>query len=739
MNRYKYKPLNPNDIRLVTILPGKFGDPIRIEINHATLVPPAEDEKPKRLSLKEIRKGLPKGWDAFENLEGRVVFWKDNERFSSWDHPDPSVPRADYDPEILENQDRPDYEALSYAWGPRMRRKKAIMKSTIKEQRFMVMPGNRLLHINEDLEEALRYLRYKNKGRVMWIDALCINQEDFEERNHEVKRMSLIYQFARRVVAWLGPASLNSQLALSTLDYLGRQVECTRDDWMFPAVDCEQLYWYCPEVSLPYKHEVWDAIADFPLRPWFKRLWIVQEIHLGSAKSIVQCGHDEILWSHFRRAILSINDKDEGVPHDIRINLNNAGDFYLYLGHNPFENTLYNYHMRLCSDQRDKVYGILSLAPREIRDAIEINYEKGLVEVFEHVFRAHSDKQRRLPQLQLSGLRYAESISELGKEGWPSWLPDWSRFVYRTCPSSDRYYTSGLSASCTNYTNPGRLEVIALPFASVKRVEYQFPHSPDGLVCIVEAYKRMGLSQLRDTPYPGLGGPGEPKSYLDAYLLTMTMGKVKDYYEKLQTYYSQAELLKIVDIAERSEEGIEEARSMLSDWYRGLIGAELDQKYLFSLENGHIGVIGGRPLQGDKVVVILGCETPMLLRPTPTGDYIVVGDCYVHGIMFGEALLGPFPESWKFILHREGEEDGQYRVCFVNTDTGVKRTDDPRLDEIPLPPEWEPIEWNRTTADPLHYRKFWNRETGEEINSDPRLFPEALVGRGVPLETITLV
>ncbi|KAI1101727.1 hypothetical protein F4804DRAFT_315188 [Jackrogersella minutella] len=77
MNLYEYTLLDPssNDIRLATILTGKSDDPIRIEITHAPLDPSIHDDKPKRLSVKELKEPLFLGdrWTAHETLSGRVV------------------------------------------------------------------------------------------------------------------------------------------------------------------------------------------------------------------------------------------------------------------------------------------------------------------------------------------------------------------------------------------------------------------------------------------------------------------------------------------------------------------------------------------------------------------------------------------------------------------------------------------------------------------------------------------
>jgi hypothetical protein len=101
-----------------------------------------------------------------------------------------------------------------------------------------------------------------------------------------------------------------------------------------------------------------------------------------------------------------------------------------------------------------------------------------------------------------------------------------------------------------------------------------------------------------------------------------------------------------------------------------------------------------------------------------------------------EALLGPLPSPWKSKRYKDSR--AIFKVGFFNCETGEKIAleDDPRLGD--LPPEWERLEVNETSDDPFYTQRCRNKITGEEINSDPRLLPEALEKR-VKLQTFRLV
>ncbi|PVI03815.1 heterokaryon incompatibility, partial [Periconia macrospinosa] len=86
----------------------------------------------------------------------------------------------------------PQYEALSYVW-----------KKPSTEANCEVLVDGISVSIGENLDQALRCLRHPNVGRTLWVDALCINQSDFQERNHQVGFMRFIYSQACEVLIHL--------------------------------------------------------------------------------------------------------------------------------------------------------------------------------------------------------------------------------------------------------------------------------------------------------------------------------------------------------------------------------------------------------------------------------------------------------------------------------------------------------------------------------------------------------
>ena len=143
-------------------------------------------------------------------------------------------------------------------------------------------------------------------------------------------------------------------------------------------------------------------------------------------------------------------------------------------------------------------------------------------------------------------------------------------------------------------------------------------------------------------------------------------------------------------------------------------------------------------LTGDIISLFLGCQVPMLLRGRKDNAYEVIGECFIHGLMDGEGLLGPLPEDWQ--IKSDFTPTGHLELRYVNKSLNTFSTEDPRITALgDVPKEWEKIEAEWIQDDPANCRKYRNRSTGKVINSDPRLLPDALRARGVQLETFRLV
>lgn len=193
---YLYQPLDKakNEIRLVDIFPSAdFDAPIELSITHVPfVVPPDHLLVDRRQSPSEIVKTLPPDWHVEKPPDDRYIYVStagDDVR-TSWTHPTglnfgepPRLPPARF---------QPQFEALSWTWGDQLDTEAAWV---------MDGEGSRsACQLRQNLAQAIRYLRYAGQPRRMWIDNICINQENKNEQGDQVLRMKDIYRLADRVV-----------------------------------------------------------------------------------------------------------------------------------------------------------------------------------------------------------------------------------------------------------------------------------------------------------------------------------------------------------------------------------------------------------------------------------------------------------------------------------------------------------------------------------------------------------
>jgi hypothetical protein len=170
------------------------------------------------------------------------------------------------------------YEAVSWCWG-REARTKIIKILDIERNptlKFLVSPN---------LEAALKCLRKDAVPRVLWIDAICINQDDFEERSEQVPLMAQIYGQATNVCVWLGAGDSSSNRAITFI-----KERVLRPESFDKLVQDNSTA------------SEWMAVNTLMMKPWFSRRWVVQEVALA-LKATLHCGTDEIGWQEFATAV----------------------------------------------------------------------------------------------------------------------------------------------------------------------------------------------------------------------------------------------------------------------------------------------------------------------------------------------------------------------------------------------------------------------------------------------------
>ncbi|KAF4449497.1 hypothetical protein F53441_7232 [Fusarium austroafricanum] len=303
----------------------------------------------------------------------------------------------------------PPYEALSYTWGDPSSKQTIYMRTQASEETYeFYVTSNCLL--------ALKRLRYKDKPRVLWIDALAIDQSNIEERNHQVSLMSKIYSQAAGVVIYLGEAGDNSDLAIEFI------TEC--DD---PSPETTSL-------SFPKSDILMQALRDFFFRPWFTRVWVIQEVVL-SAEKTVYCGDKTLSWSamiNFKHYLVN-SSVESRLPYVVSTSSKHfrEKDITGSTLFGPLETeprsgiqeamltALLDSRHCEATDMRDKIYSLLPIldsydTPLDLRP----RYQDTLAKIY-------TDCAIALMPDRGWEILYAVQ-GQSNAKGLPSWVPDWS-------------------------------------------------------------------------------------------------------------------------------------------------------------------------------------------------------------------------------------------------------------------------------------------------------------------------
>jgi Heterokaryon incompatibility protein (HET) len=188
-----------------------------------------------------------------------------------------------------------DYVALSCAWGART-------------PKHMIILNDCPFEVNENLYYVLLELRNSTRvqqGFKIWIDAICINQADENERSQQVTLMRQSYSSVWHVVVWLRHRENNSNLATAAMQWMAARLRSTDYTHGLYGSGSEEPFklslpvtkWFMTiGASPPWKTEVFKALYDLFLRPYWHRLWILQEIVMAREDAPVLCGNRCLLW-----------------------------------------------------------------------------------------------------------------------------------------------------------------------------------------------------------------------------------------------------------------------------------------------------------------------------------------------------------------------------------------------------------------------------------------------------------
>ncbi|KAN0108568.1 HET domain containing protein [Hyaloscypha variabilis] len=559
--------------------------------------------------------------------------------------------------------------ALSYTWGT-----DAKTCSIFLNDVEVSVTGN--------LESALRQIRGRFKTRKVWADAVCIDQDNVTERSEQVKLMRQIYSTAEQVFAWLGLASKDSGAAIEFIKKLNR-----KSDEGSGISDDGFRKWLLGTVA---DGDTWSAVTNLMSRPYWTRVWIIQELSLAKTHVSIHCGPDEITLNAIRALKQSVSNGSREI-NQVSDNMNIDfvfGQLYAKFLHTGYfassaraeknladrgAATLWDlvnaYRGHETTDPRDHIYGLQGLiADRNSPDLIAFPPDYSVsVEALYTTFVAHN-----LGRVDLGSL--LESCNEVKRRaGLPSWVPDFSTKP-RSFPTSgwavspdNIFKASGHQAGEYHISDNG--DTLSVKGAVVDMIrsarlvagmvqldptdsislslyddeqggaeEDRLELGPDGEGRQVPLFVTNDLFLLDESNHamqePYIGG----STLLSAYLCA-TVAIASSTHWAARTGEVSADIC----IDSETQENAQWTKNERRCWFS--VG-----KRLCTCENGWICMAQPDTRPGDLICVISGVDVPFVIRRADQVDcFTLVGDAYVHGLMQGEILTRSEGYNFKHI------------------------------------------------------------------------------------------
>jgi hypothetical protein len=565
--------------------------------------------------------------------------------------------------------DRPSYEAVSYTW--------ANHKGDVSLTSEIRCHGSKIA-ITKNCEAALRRLRLQGRNRRLWVDAVCINQNDTSEKNHQVRLMSMIYSNAAQVLSYLGvePSEVTNKLR-GVINFLQDRTGSVT-------------------VGSGSPHSIKEGLLGFLELPYFDRVWIMQEIGLAQLVTLV-IGDQEIRWTGdvILKTLSECSLLGLKPPSVLRwipsSRPEEQNDILAVLSKS-----------RNCSarDPRDKVYALLGLMDPKYSSEFPVDYSAKHLEVYAKLANYCIEKVGRFDVLQ-----HCQHVSAFDTDPrWqntrkvPSWIPQWDyKDAYEPLPAQFTALEKQSFASAWHLTptKPGAwlrndlplrllLERIVNDFACDqdsysadanlstatcrkqvhKWSELQSIHNPNSSLSAEDdehvtqqilqrqssnfSYKILerdifskdhpamirALERSRDGPVPS--SPKIPCLKLRAHRLDSIVRHIGPIATRCvptipQTAWSALGVpnCKICTVPAQIDPAYRASFRQQRRDVMAKVGGLGRGKTAFATTHS-VGFTNGRSLVGDSVWALYGADVPFILREKD-GHHELVGDCYLHG------------------------------------------------------------------------------------------------------------
>ncbi|RFU26979.1 hypothetical protein B7463_g9376, partial [Scytalidium lignicola] len=515
------------------------------------------------------------------------------------------------------------YEALSYTWGT-------------DEATEQLHCENSIIWLRPNLASALRRLRLASGIRNLWIDYLCINQENAKERGEQMKFMHKIYGRASQVITWIGEQDETSNMVMDYISKLDPILSLLEfDNW--------KKSWTVRNLEahlLERDDETWTkAVSQFLSRSWFRRVWVQQEAAV-CRNTIVLCGDMTVTWNQmFAFSWLA------SLGGALTANVDRQWRLMSSESQTAIRLIRTIQSMRKCPDGRNTLPTLLHALNMTRR--AEASFDRDRIFAVQHLAKQtkgyeimvdpvhHADWKMAFEELAINYLlkRGPSVISYAGRSAqenhdFPSWVPDWTYKPYSRIMGMSSWDAGGPQKG---YRIPKhRVEVrdrkilsaggiIIGTITKLSKIASEIEPTASYVDIEKHAYSLIDEDAVYFT--------GE--TYLEAYLGTLLAGNKhsfltqQDRSQALQKFWEWRSWIQ--------QQGNTE--SMFYDVTMENNGTFVDKRFGFA--DDYMCLVPALSRVGDKVCLIQTLQRPMVIRKK--GDfYEFIGECYVHGIMDGQ-------------------------------------------------------------------------------------------------------
>jgi hypothetical protein len=580
------------------------------------------------------------------------------------------------------------YEALSYVWGSQ------VCGSEVQD---LYLNGQSVIRkTRQNLKDALKRVRLVDHPRLVWADAICINQEDIKERGHQVRLMRSIYRKANRVLVWLGKddsddAEIAFSVICSIVNSSPRHVDSSSKAGFrhrnggWPFLDANE--------GIPHPGSMkWKSVEKLFHCQWFWRIWVIQEIVLAKS-AVLMWGDFEIDWKWVGIAagVIRINYYDVMRAHDMdgvynayfmhRISLNEQESQPLTFSFRELLGLTQQFN---CTDPRDRIFGLLGLPTTDADPEngylfVQPDYSLGLDELNKKLAwnMIHRDKTLQL----LSSVQRIHRMNET----IPSWIPQWQDFHTQSLSSTEPAFRYAASESMLfdQVSHPESdvlavrglsVDVVAemarawnwVPYDNDERarkrlIEDMVSHLETRPMFKLLLETSLGRRELCWTLSVGKSWDGQPvtdetshlgdfRAFLRHFVESQEL-QASSLYErnlipsddlsssimeisKAKTVIIWEEYVATLDLPTTHED---------EDGYRFWEAAANAYKgrQLFFTKDHCLGLGPSGMQKGDQICILFGGEVPFVLRQRDD-YYILIGECYIESLMNGQAI-----DRWK--------------------------------------------------------------------------------------------